>query len=53
MNAQQAFDAGLVPQGHYVVCDPLNRVIRITDFLTSFSALIYQATPNGLVRRIF
>ena len=50
MTAQHAYAAGLIPNGHYVVCDPMGRVIRITDFLTSFSAVIYRATDAGLVR---
>lgn len=53
MNAQQAYAAGYVPNGHYVVCDPMGRVVRITSFLTSFSAVIYRATSAGLVRAHF
>lgn len=48
--ARRAHEAGLVPQGHYVVCDPMGRVIRIAENVTSWSAITWQATRDGLRR---
>ena len=50
MNAQQAYEAGMIQQGQYVVVDPTGRVVRITSNIFSFAAITYRATQSGLVR---
>lgn len=48
--ARRAYEAGLVPNGHFIVCTPMGRIICITPSVYSFAAITYQATADGLRR---